>query len=160
MATRRTPPPVDLSLLLNQASHALAARLTAALERLEISVRSYCALAKAADEQLTQGQLAKAAWMDKTTMVVTLDELERRGLAERRHAPTDRRVRVVAVTDAGRAVLHEADSVVQQVYDEVLADVAPADRDAFLAVLDQLVAGPLAAPSQLDKPLRRRAQRR
>ncbi|MEK8105286.1 MarR family winged helix-turn-helix transcriptional regulator [Micromonospora sp. M12] len=40
--------------------------------------------------------------MDKTTMVVTLDQLERAGLAERRPVPTDRRARLVAVTPAGR----------------------------------------------------------
>ena len=41
--------------------------------------------------------------LDKTTMVVTLDELEAAGLAERRPSPTDRRARVIAVTKAGAA---------------------------------------------------------
>jgi DNA-binding MarR family transcriptional regulator len=146
-------------MLLNQSSHALANRLSKALEGLEISVRVYCALAKAVDSELTQGQLAEAAWMDKTTMVVTLDEMERRGLAERKLSPIDRRVRVIAVTDAGRSVLIEADTVVQRVYDEVLEGVGERDREACLAVLSRLVAGPPAAPFQLEKPVRRRAQR-
>ena len=34
-------------------------------------------------------------------MVVTMDALERDGLAERRPSPTDRRARIIAVTDAG-----------------------------------------------------------
>ena len=41
-AAPRTPPPVDLSMLLNQAGYALAGRLGAALEELGISVRIYC----------------------------------------------------------------------------------------------------------------------
>ena len=145
-------------MLLNQAGYALTSRLSAALEELGISVRIYCALAKAAAGEYTQGRLAELAWMDKTTMVVTLDEMEARGLAERRHAP-GRRVRVIAITPHGRAVLGKADRIVQNLYDELLADVAPRQRDAFLAVLQQLVAGPLAAPFHLEKPARRRRQR-
>ncbi len=159
MTAARTAPSVDLSMLLNQAGHALTSRLSAALEELGISVRIYCALAKAADGEHTQGQLAELAWMDKTTMVVTVDEMEARGLAERRHSPSDRRVRVIALTAQGRQVLGKADRVVQGLYDELLADVAPGRREAFLAVLQQLVAGPLAAPFHLEKPARRRRQR-
>jgi DNA-binding MarR family transcriptional regulator len=156
---QRTPPPVDLSLLLNQAAYALANRLTAALSELETSVRVYCVLAKAAEGEFTQSQLAQAAWMDKTTLVVTLDEMERRGLAERRVAPSDRRVRVIVLTEAGRRLLARADAVVAAVYDDVLAGVDAGERDTFLGVLSRLVDGPLAAPFHMEKPLRRRRQR-
>ena len=40
--------------------------------------------------------------LDKTTMVVTVDELERAGLAERQASSTDRRARIIKVTPAGR----------------------------------------------------------
>jgi MarR family transcriptional regulator for hemolysin len=159
MTAARTAPSVDLSMLLNQAGYALTSRLSAALEEVGVSVRVYCVLAKAAEGEYTQGQLAELAWMDKTTMVVTLDEMEARGLAERRHSPGDRRVRVIAITAEGRQVLGEADRIVQALYDELLAGVGPRQRDAFLAVLQQLVAGPLAAPFHLEKPARRRRQR-
>jgi MarR family transcriptional regulator, transcriptional regulator for hemolysin len=149
-------PPVDLSMLLNQASYAVANRLTAALGELDVSVRVYCVLAKAEEGDHTQRELAERAWMDKTTMVVTLDEMERRGLAERRLSPTDRRVRVVAITPAGRRLVGKAHRVVQQVYDEVLADIPADQRTAFIAVLEQLVAGPLASPFHRDKAARRR----
>ena len=155
----RTPPPVDLSLLLNQAAYALANRLTAALSELEISVRVYCVLAKAGEGEYTQSRLAQLAWMDKTTLVVTLDEMERRGLAERRVAPADRRVRVIVLTPAGRRLLAKADAVVAAAYDDVLAGVDQAERETFLAVLERLVAGPLAAPFHMEKPVRRRRTR-
>lgn len=145
-----------MSLLLNQAAYALANRLTAALADLEISVRVYCVLAKAAEGEFTQSQLARLAWLDKTTLVVTLDEMERRGLAERRVSPADRRVRVIVLTDAGRRMLAHADGVVQRAYDEVLADVGARDRKVFIDVLTRLVSGPLATPFHLEKPVRRR----
>ncbi len=153
-------PPVDFAMLLNQSSYALGSRLNAALAEVGVTVRMYCVLLKAAEGEYTQGQIAEAAWLDKTTMVVTTDELERRGLAERRPSPTDRRARVIAVTAAGRRTLERANAVVQGVYDEVLAGVPKAQRQAFAAVLQQLVDGPLAAPFHLEdqRPARRRRQ--
>jgi DNA-binding MarR family transcriptional regulator len=159
MPEPRTAPTVDLSMLLNQAGYALASRLTSALAELDVSVRVYCVLVKAAEGEHTQSRLAELAWMDKTTMVVTLDEMERRGLAERRLSPTDRRVRVIAISTAGRKLLTKADRIVQSVYDDVLGDLSAGERTTFLGVLDRLVAGPLAAPFHLEKPARRRGQR-
>jgi DNA-binding MarR family transcriptional regulator len=159
VAPRSTRPPIDLSLLLNQAAYAFANRLSAALAQLDISVRGYCVLAKAVEGEYTQSQLAKLAFMDKTTLVVTLDELERRGLAERRVSPTDRRVRVIAPTAAGRELLAKADAVVAATHDDVLAAIDERERETFLAVLGRLVGGPLASPFHMEKPLRRRRQR-
>jgi MarR family transcriptional regulator for hemolysin len=115
--TSATPPPVDLSFLLNQASYALAARLGAALDEVGVSVREYCVLWKADEQERSQTEIAELAGLDKTTLVVTLDALERAGYAERRVSSTDRRARVVAVTTAGRRVLHQAHGVVGEVTD-------------------------------------------
>ena len=143
-------------MLLNQAGYALNNRLAAALDEVGVSVRGYCVLMKAAEGEFTQGEIATRAWLDKTTMVVTVDELEQRGLAVRRPSPSDRRVRVVVPTDEGRRVLAEAVKVVRRVYRDLLADVPDARRDAFVEVLSELVEGPLAAPFHLEKRVRRR----
>ena len=97
--TERT---ADLIFLLSQAAHALTTELTAELDGLGITPRSHCVLTHALEGEQTQIQLAERCALDKTTMVVTVDELERAGLAERRPSPTDRRARIIAVTDAGR----------------------------------------------------------
>ena len=60
MPAQRTPPPVDLSMLLNQAGYALANRLTAALAELDMSVRVYCVLAKAAEGDAHPGAPRRA----------------------------------------------------------------------------------------------------
>ena len=116
----RTPPAVDLSMLLNQASYAVSNRLSIALDEIGISVKVYCVLSKGVEGDFTQAQLAERAWMDKTTMVNVLDEMERSGLAVRALSPTDRRVRVVGITAKGRELLTRADTLVQGAYDEVL----------------------------------------
>jgi MarR family transcriptional regulator, transcriptional regulator for hemolysin len=86
----RTAP--DLSFLLSHTSHVLNTRLTAALAEIGMTVRGHCVLMHALPGELTQIELAKLSDLDKTTMVVTLDELEAAGLAERRPAAADRDV--------------------------------------------------------------------
>src|SRR6267154_5355249 len=92
----------NLAWLLYKAHWALAAELAAALEPLGVSARGYHVLQAALSGEHTQTELAAIVGLDKTTMVVTVDELERAGLAERRHSPRDRRARIVSVTAAGR----------------------------------------------------------
>jgi MarR family transcriptional regulator for hemolysin len=149
----------DLCVLLSLASHALSTRMAAALGDVGIPPRAHCVLHHAAAAERTQGELAELCALDKTTMVVTVDELERRGLAERRPSRRDRRARIVAVTEAGRALLAEADAVVARVREDVLGALGRDERDAFLGGLAQLVRGPLARPTRCDPPLRKRRPR-
>jgi MarR family transcriptional regulator, transcriptional regulator for hemolysin len=149
---------VDLSFLLNQASYAFAARLADALAEVELSVREYCVLWKAAEQPRTQAEIATLAGLDKTTMVVTLDRLTDRGLAQRTPSPTDRRARLVEVTDAGAGAYERGRVIVERVTEEVLGALAPADRAAFTRGLEALVRGTLAEPSHV-RPERRKEVR-
>src|SRR6059058_4465968 len=80
----------NLAWLLYRAHWALAAELTAALAPLGVSARDYHVLRAALSGEHTQSELAEMVGLDKTTMVVTIDELERLGLAERWLSPDDR----------------------------------------------------------------------
>ena len=99
MAPARTEP--DLSFLLDHTSHVLRTRMAAALAEIGLTARMHCVLVHALEEERTQIQLAEIGDMDKTTMVVTVDALEKAGLAERRPSSTDRRARIIAVTEEG-----------------------------------------------------------
>lgn len=151
----RTQPAVDLSMLLNQAAYAVTVRLSAALSEIDMSVKVYCVLKKGVEGDFTQAQLAERAWMDKTTMVNVLDEMERSGLASRTMSPTDRRVRVVAITAKGRSLLARADALVQASYDDVLDGLSHKQKSEFLSALTCLVEGPLAAPFHMEDQLPR-----
>src|SRR5690349_20183139 len=100
-------------------------------------------------------QLAAIADVDKTTMVGTVDDLERRGLADRRPSATDRRARIIAVTEAGRAAAAAGQQIVDQVHAEALSGLPAPAREAFVAALAQLVDGG-AEPG--PKPVRRARQ--
>lgn len=157
MPVRAAP---DLSFLLAHTSHVLTTRMTAALAEIGMTPRGHCVLVKAMGGELTQIELAKLADLDKTTMVVTLDELEEAGLAERRPSPADRRARIVAVTDEGRRVAEAGEQIVDRVHSEVLEALPSAERAAFAGCLTALASGHLATPVDCDRPVRRRRQSR
>ena len=157
MSTPDQPLCQDLGWLLSRASHTLATHLTAAMEEVGLSPRGRCVLAAAKSGEFTQIELARAIGLDKTTMVVTLDELEAQGLAERTPSSTDRRARVVAVTQDGEKKLREAERRAEQVQHEILDSLPERERKVLVDALGTLVRGSLAEPVDCAKSVRRRA---
>jgi MarR family transcriptional regulator, transcriptional regulator for hemolysin len=146
----------NLCWLLARASHSLTTQLTSALGDLGVSPRAHCVLSTAMTGEFTQTALAQAVGVDKTTMVVTLDELERQGLAERRPSSKDRRARVVAVTKAGEKLVRRAEELTERVQEDVLATLPANERKALVGGLTHLVSGRLNEPVECSKPVRRR----
>src|SRR5262245_53934828 len=106
--------------------------MTHGLAEVGVTPRSYCVLYHALAGPFTQIQLAGQCALDKTTMVVTMDALEKAGLAERRPSPTDRRARIIAVTEAGSKVVEQADAIVAGMYADVLSTLPEPARDVFV----------------------------
>jgi MarR family transcriptional regulator for hemolysin len=149
----------NLAWLLYRAHWALASELTAAFEPLAVSARGYHVLQAALSGEHTQTELAGMVGLDKTTMVATIDELERDGLAERRLAPHDRRARIVSVSAAGRRKVAEAEQVKERVQKEVLGELSAREGQALMDALSKLVDGRLAEQVECATPVRRRAPR-
>lgn len=150
----------NLAWLLYKAHWALASELGAALEPLGVSARGYHVLRAALNGVHTQTELAEMVGLDKTTMVVALDELERAGLAERHPAPDDRRARIITVTADGKRKVTEADAVKERVQAEILGELSTREGTALMNALSKLVEGRLAEQVECTPPLRRRAPRR
>jgi DNA-binding MarR family transcriptional regulator len=74
---------------------------------------------------LSQQALGEKLGMFPSRLVAVLDELEGRGLVERRDSPTDRRSYALYLTQAGREAL------------EVIGRVAWEHQDALCAALDE-----------------------
>jgi DNA-binding MarR family transcriptional regulator len=136
----------NLGWLLGHASHVLATEVAAALAPLGLGARGFCVLSTALGRELTQKDLGQEVGIDKTTLVVTLDELERQGLARRATSSTDRRARVICVTEAGARKVAEGQAIVESVQRDVLAALPAEERKAFLSALRRLNAGRLAEP--------------
>lgn len=89
----------------------------------------------------TQAALAEAIGADKTRIIPTLDELQEHGYIERSPDPDDRRARLLAITDAGRAIKSAAQRDIQQGEERWLGQLSTSDRNVFLRVLRQLAFG-------------------
>ncbi|NYE47777.1 DNA-binding MarR family transcriptional regulator [Spinactinospora alkalitolerans] len=157
MAPARTEP--DLSFLLDHTGHVLRTRMSAALAEIGLTARMHCVLVHALEEERTQIRLAEIGDMDKTTMVVTVDALEKAGLAERRPSTKDRRARIIAVTEEGARVAERSQEIVDRVHEQALAALPEDERKVFLRALDRLATGHLATPAE-DSGTVRRARRR
>ncbi|MEU0411604.1 MarR family winged helix-turn-helix transcriptional regulator [Streptomyces griseorubiginosus] len=155
--TVAAPPEVDLTFLLSWTSHALQTEMTAGLSDLGITPRAHCILHKAVSADLTQTQIADSLGLDKTTMVVLTDKLEKDGLAERVPSSTDRRARIIRATPAGLELLARSNKIVSAIQNDVLGTLPDELRGAFVDALTRLVEGRLATFAECEQPPRRRS---
>jgi DNA-binding MarR family transcriptional regulator len=88
----------------------------------------------------TQAALAEAINADKTRIIRTLDELQQQGYIERLPDPDDRRARLLAITDEGRALKDAAQTEIQLGEERWLSQLSPDERRVFLRVLRRLAA--------------------
>ena len=89
----------------------------------------------------TQAALAEAINADKTRIIRTLDELQDDGYLERRPDPDDRRVRLLAITEAGRKVKDAVQSQIQQGEERWLGELSAEERRVFLRALRRMAPG-------------------
>ena len=100
-----------------------------ALEPMGLKARHYGVMSALAEEgPHAQGDLGEKLAIDRTTMVGLVDELEGLGLVERRRDSEDRRRYDLALTDAGKRTISEAEAVAARVQDAVLAPLDDARR--------------------------------
>ena len=78
---------------------------------------------------MRQKELATALSIEGPSLVRLLDNLERRGLIERREDETDRRARGIHLTRAGRDLAVRVAKIGTDIQARVLAKVPPADLE-------------------------------
>jgi DNA-binding MarR family transcriptional regulator len=123
-----------------------------ALEPLNITGRQLAVLVVLdAAEPLSQLDAAKELGVDRTTMVALVDELEDKGLVERRRSPDDRRKNIVELTEHGKNTLAEGERRHQETERAFLAGLTPIEADLFVRILKRLAADAEAPDSQPEK---------
>jgi len=90
-----------------------------------------------ANPGVTQSRLAEAVSRDRSTMVGVLDELQARGLLERRRGE-DRRTNQLLLTRAGRAFLGRALRRIDAHERRIASRLTRAERSQLLALLEKI----------------------
>jgi DNA-binding MarR family transcriptional regulator len=85
-----------------------------------------------------QSALAADFGLSPHSITDIVDGLERLGMAERRPDPTDRRAKLVAITDAGQAGLDVANATRQRLLTDIFGALSEADQASLLRLLDSL----------------------
>src|SRR4051812_21664886 len=86
----------------------------------------------------TQAALAAAIGADKTRIIRTLDDLQDDGYIERRPDPDDRRVRLLAITEAGRRLKNAVQDDIQHGEERWLGELTAEERRVFLRALQRM----------------------
>jgi DNA-binding MarR family transcriptional regulator len=91
-----------------------------------------------ANPDLKQSELARATQLDRSTVVTVIDNLERRGLVERRIALHDRRSNAIRLTAAGTALLRKLKRQVGAHEKRLLQNFSATERETLLALLKKV----------------------
>jgi DNA-binding MarR family transcriptional regulator len=145
----------SITFLLKRLGFAAKERTMTAYEQIGLHPYHY-AILLVLDEgsRETQGAIADALGYDRGQLVGLLDELEERGLIERRRDPNDRRRHLVQLTQDGRRTLTRLRTLMRQIEDDFLAPLEPDERAQLHALLLRLAAKhePRCAPITLPAP--------
>jgi MarR family transcriptional regulator, lower aerobic nicotinate degradation pathway regulator len=141
---KNSPPPVDVDVLpgyhirrLHQIAVAIFLQET---EAHGITPVQYAALQSVANSPgIDQRTLAGSIGLDTSTIAGVVDRLEARGLLVRGASPTDRRVRLLTLTDQGQTLVGAVVPDMQKAQQRILAPLPKAERAEFMRMLRTLV---------------------
>jgi DNA-binding MarR family transcriptional regulator len=139
-STRRDKAHASVAFLLSQVGIFASQRFAMRLAPLELHPPQFRVLNMVdAAEGQSQQAIGKAIGAPASRMVAIVDELERRGLVERRPHPGDRRVRALHLTEEGRDALTRGRKIAAEHERDLMRGLSKEDRGQLVALLQKLV---------------------
>lgn len=140
-STRGRDPADGLAFLLSQVGAHAAAGFAERLEPLGLKPphAGILGVLKQANG-LSQQALCEKLGVFPSRLVALLDELEKRGLVERRDSPHDRRSHALSLTDAGRSALDKIGRVGREHQNHLCAGLNDAERAQLAGLLRRIAA--------------------
>jgi MarR family transcriptional regulator, transcriptional regulator for hemolysin len=84
---------------------------------------------------LSQTELAEAVGVEGPSLVRLLDQLGAQGLVQRREDPSDRRAKILSLTDSGRALVAKIEADLERLREQIFGQISTADLEASMRVL-------------------------
>lgn len=97
-----------------------------------------------------QKDLAAQMFVDNSSVVRLLDNLEAAGLIRRKEGETDRRAKIILLTPRGKAIADKVEAVARGVRSDALAGLSQKDIETTIRVLDHVcrVLDPVPEPAE------------
>ena len=148
MARRRsnfdpTPPKTtdELGFLLSQVASHASTRFTERLEPLGFKPAHVGILSVIREaDGLSQQALGERLGIFASRLVGVIDEMEARGLVERRNSPTDRRSYALYLTEAGRIAFEQIGKVSHEHQDDIFSSLSDAEKNYMAGLLNRIAA--------------------
>jgi DNA-binding MarR family transcriptional regulator len=127
---------------MKRAFNAVQADLARTLEPFGLRMMTFTALVLVIDNpDLSQTQLAGALAVERSNLVVIIDDLEQAGLITRNPSPTDRRSHALRATLAGRRLCKRALQAVRAHEEKLLGGLGENGAAALIAALQTVEQG-------------------
>jgi DNA-binding MarR family transcriptional regulator len=135
-------PPRSVGFLISQLGFFSSQGFAQALEPLGIAPREFLLLRfVAASAGQSQQALAHRLGVPPSRMVALVDDLEERGLVERRPDSDDRRVRGLHLTKEGQGTLRRAAGVAIEYETKLCSPLGEGERDELIDLLQKVQSG-------------------
>lgn len=122
---------------MKRATNAVQADLAAALAPFDLRIATFSALVLIVENPgLSQSQLAEALAVERSNLVVIVDDLERRALILRNPVPGDRRTYALTATLAGRRLCDKALVAAEAHEERLMAGLSGKDRAAIISAME------------------------
>ena len=89
-----------------------------------------------------QSQLSRNIELDTSTAAGVIYRLEARKLIERRASPSDRRLRILFLTEEGQSLLNRATPTVMAIQEWLTEPLEPEERPQFMKLMSKVIHRP------------------
>ncbi len=139
LAPVEPPPWLRVETTLMATARAIRQAFDHRLGALDLNLTQATMLAYVADYgPVTQTQMADRNGIGRAATGSTIDRLQARGLVERQPDPNDRRVWLVAITTAGRAVANDIATIDRVLRSELRNGITKNERSALASVMNRM----------------------
>lgn len=132
-------PETSLGFMLNHAGRRIGHLLNLHFQAFDVTAEQWSVLNRLAEQDgITQKALAIRAEKDQTNMTRILDQLERKGLVERKVNTADRRSFLTYITEKGRALHKQLVPIEREVVHSVSSGLTEEQSDVLWACLKEI----------------------